>query len=265
MPGCSQCRKLVGGQCLAHEEAKGSLGRNLSPPPLGACVIPILEDYLGLIRPGMSVLEVGCGSWDRLKRSCQEVGAHYEGIDTAPVHFGRPTAATRLENLAALSFPEARFDLVIGLQTMEHWPEQGCSLPWGLYQCFRGLKPQGLLLMNVPIHFHGARPFIQGRLDTLRQLLAPFSGRVSFEVWGYPSNPLPPCLPHRGYRPLNHKPAYILDIRALKDRPLPGNYRRRGLSWKIPAKLLNYPLSYTVYCILRKIGIFPKMGVLRDG
>jgi SAM-dependent methyltransferase len=108
---------LVNKQCSAYTKATEILGREIPPPPLGACMIPIVEDYLSLIEPGMRVLDIGCGSWDLIKKYCQNIGAHYEGIDTEPEYFGQKTAATRIENLADLSFPDEYLDLVIGNQT----------------------------------------------------------------------------------------------------------------------------------------------------
>src|SRR5450432_2615161 len=115
MPACKDCRKLANGQCQAYEQAQTVLKRTeaLQPPPLGACMLPIVEDYLAYIKPGMRVLDVGCGTWDWIKQHCASVGAHYEGIDVRTEYFGIKTIATRLENLAALSYPDDDFDIVI--------------------------------------------------------------------------------------------------------------------------------------------------------
>lgn len=250
---------LVNNQCTAYETAKAVLGRShdLQPPPLGACMIPIVSDYLKLIQPGMRVLEIGCGSWDWVKRHCEEVGAHYEGIDTQREYLGKPTIATRIENLASLSFGDEEFDIVIGNQTMEHWGEFGCKTEWGLYQCFRACKPNGKVLLNVPIYFHGTSIFLLGQFDRLRRLFEPFSGHVEFESWGNPSQPLPNVYPRPGYWRLRSKPAYILDIHAIKDKPLPTGYTNVGALSGRMAQLTNYPASYNLYRIARRLGFFP--------
>jgi len=249
---------LVDDQCAAHKIAKETLGRQLPPPPLGACMIPIVEDYLSYISRGMRVLDIGCGSWNRIKSYCNKVGAYYEGIDAQTEYAGNETVATRIENLAELSFTDESFDLVIGNQTMEHWAENGCTLKWGLYQCFRVCKPYGKVLMNVPIHFHGTKTFMMGNMERLYQLFSPFSTQVSFYKWGNPSDPLPRLFPHPGYLPLCNKAAYVLDIQAIKDRPLPKKYSNRGASTGRLAQLFNYPYSYNIYRILQKVGVFPK-------
>jgi SAM-dependent methyltransferase len=255
MPTCNECRMLLNGECSAYERAQATLHRDIPPPPLGACMIPIVEEYLGLIKRGMTVLEIGCGSWSLIRERCNEVGAQFEGVDTERTYFGRETVATRIENLAALSFQDESIDLVIGNQTMEHWGENGCALKWGLYQCFRVCRPHGQVLMNVPIHFHGTQEFMLGDLDRLDALFAPFSSRVSFSKWGLPSDPIPIQYPFPGYWRLRDHPPYVLDIRAIKDRPLPHGYSNRGATSGRLAQLLNYPPSYNVYRVFRKAGL----------
>lgn len=240
-------------QCSASEIAKATLGRPPAPPPIGACMIPIVEDYLTMIRPGMRVLDIGCGSWELIRRHCQTIGASYDGIDIASDYFGVKTVATRLENLADLSFPDECFDMVLGNQSMEHWEEYGCTLAWGLYQCFRVCKPGGRVLLNVPFHYHGTAPFLLGRIETLRELFRPYSDRVEFHEWGNPSDPLPPYLPNVGYWRLSGRTAYVVDIHAVKDRPLPAGYSNRGAHTGRLAELMKYPFSFNIYRVLRKL------------
>jgi SAM-dependent methyltransferase len=242
---------LVNDTCTAYTEAQAVLGRELPPPPLGACAIPIVADYLKLIKPGMKVLDIGCGSWDTIKKYCERVGAEYQGIDTQTEYCGKPTIATKLENLAELSFADEYFDLVIGNQTMEHWGEFGCTLRWGLYQAFRVCKVQGKVLMNVPIHFHGTTVFMLGKLKTLEKLYAPFSQTVTFTKWGYPCDPLEVYIPHLGYQRLQNNPPYVLDIQAIKDRPLPKGYNNRGAVRGMLADFVNYPISYDIYWVTK--------------
>lgn len=104
MVACVNCSMLSDNFCTAHKIALKELGRQLPPPPLGACMIPIVEEYLNLIQPSMEILDIGCGSWNRIKTYCNQIGAHYEGIDTQSESRGEPTVATRIENLSELSF-----------------------------------------------------------------------------------------------------------------------------------------------------------------
>lgn len=253
MPKCSECRMLLNNSCLAYEKSEEILARQVPPPPLGACALPIVEDYLHLIERDMRVLEIGCGAWDLIRNHCQKVGAIYEGIDTETEYFGNKTVATRLENLAELSFSNEYFDVVIGNQTMEHWVENGCTLRWGLYQCFRVCKQNGRVLMNVPIHFHGSQQFMFGKLEKIQELFSAFSGQISFEKWGDPSAPLPACFPFPKYKSLDSSPAYVLDIHAIKDRPLPSGYNNwGGMSGRL-SEIINYPVSFNAYRLVNKL------------
>lgn len=251
MPPCAACRMLIDGRCDAERRAAEVLGRALPPAPLGACMLPIVEEYLKLIAPGMQVLEIGCGSWDWIRGRCDSVGAHYEAIDVQREYFGRPTVATRYENLAKLSFETDRFDLVIGNQTLHLWSEHGCTVRWGLAQCFRACKAGGRVLMNVPIHYQGPRAFLLGDLAAIRGFFVPFSDTVELHPWANPSAPRPPHFPHPGYSALRERPAYMLDIRATKDRPVPRGVTNFGAAHGQLAKLLYHPWSYTLYRVSR--------------
>ena len=246
---------LSGKECTAYGIAQQTLGRSIPGPPLGACMMPIVEEYKELIRPHMNVLEIGCGTWEAIRARCMEAQAHYEGIDTLAEYFGKKTIATRFENLADLSFPDETFDLVIGNQTMEHWGEHGCRLGWGLYQCFRTCRTGGSVLLNVPIHYHGTKPFVLGYISKLRELLARFSGSFSLTEWGRPSDPLPALYPFPGYWRLRGRPAYILDIRAVKARAVTDGWSNRGALKGRLAQIVNDPLSYNIYRMLRKTGV----------
>jgi SAM-dependent methyltransferase len=221
-------------------------------------MLPIVDGYLERIERGTRVLDIGCGTWDRIRRHCEKVGAVYEGIDVLAEYFGKPTVATRLENLAELSFDDESFDLVVGNQTMEHWAEYGCSLRWGLHQAFRVCRRGGLVGLNVPIHFHGTRSFMLGRLDRIASAFAEFSADVRMTRWGAPSDPLPPCTPYPGYRRLASRPAYVLDIVARKDRDAPRDVGRGfALSGRL-AQLVEYPLSFNGYRVARRMGLAGK-------
>lgn len=215
-------------------------------------MVPIVEDYMTLIRPGMRVLEVGCGDWGWIRETCRAVRADYEGIDVAP----QSSIATRIGNLADLSFEDESFDLVFGTQSMEHWGENGCSLRRGLHQCFRVTKPLGTIHLNVPIYFHGTSEFMLGRRGKLAELMRAFSDDVEVEAWGRPSAPIPECHPFPGYWRLARRPAYVLDIRARRDKPLgsmPRNWALRGRA----AQLTRYPISFNLYRGLRKARAMP--------
>jgi SAM-dependent methyltransferase len=202
----------------------------------------------------MSVLEIGCGTWSLLKTICIQAGALYEGIDTQAEYYGKPTIATKIENLQDLSFLDETFDLVIGSQTIEHWAEFGCDTAFGLYQCFRVCKVGGTVIMNAPVHFHGSRPFLMGDFDAIRNLFQTYSNAITIEPWGLESDPIPKFYTYKKYLALSGKHAYIIDIRAVKSSAMV----------KIPAIILmplklrrwiNYPFSFLIYRAKLKLGL----------
>lgn len=255
MPPCSRCRMLQDGGCSAHALARKSLNRPIERPPIGACMIPIVEGYLREIQAGMSVLEVGCGTWDAVRSHCRKVGAYYDAIDSEVDYYGEPAIATRIENLSDLSFVDEAFDVVIGTQCMEHWAENGCSLRWGLHQCFRVCKHGGKVMLNVPIHYHGTRHFLLGDIGSIQRLFETYSTQVTLEEWGNPPDPLPPFYTYEHYWPLVGKHAYNLDIKAVKDRPMRQDSPRRWRLNRFLSRMVNYPLSFNMYRLLCKLGI----------
>jgi SAM-dependent methyltransferase len=253
MPKCADCRMLAGNRCKAWDVAFETFDRTLPPHPYGGCVVPIVEDYLPSIKTGMRVLDIGCGTWGLIKAHCENVGAKYEAIDVERYYYGKKSICTRLENLSDLSFPDDSFDVIIGNQSMEHWAENGCSLEWGLYQCFRVCRTNGRVLLNVPIHFHGTKTFLTGDHRSLQGLFARYSKNVSWTEWGRPSDPLPSFYAHPGYRRLRSKPAYVLDIQAVKDRATEyAGTSKRGHRSYLLKRLSIYPLSYNLYLAARK-------------
>ena len=252
MPTCRECSYFhPDSGCTAHKRAVEELARPLPPPPLGSCMIPIIEGYLAQIKPCMRILDVGCGTHSAIRSHCQNIGAEYEGIDLSPAYFGTRVVATRIENLIDLSFPNEYFDIVIGNQTMEHWHESGCSLRWGLYQCFRVCKPNGRVHLNVPIHFHGRREFLLGSTNKIERYFEEFSSCFRCEPWGITSLPIRPLVCFPKYFPYLSKPAFVLDIQAKKDKPLPTGVTRGFRATGRLAELWNYPASYNLYRCLR--------------
>lgn len=253
MPACLQCKWRVENHCSAYDVALKELKRTLPPPPSGACTIAIVDTYLHKIQKGMRVLEVGCGTWSKILDHCKLVGAQYEGLDVQKSYYGIPCIATRFENISDLSFKDEEFDVVIGNQTMEHWAENGCTLEWGLYQCFRVLKNDGLLLINVPIHFHGTKEFVHGDIKKISQIFSKFSSLIKMESWGNPSEPLRPFFAHPNFKDLQNKPAYVLNIIAKKNKALPLNIRNTfGFKGKL-AQLFHYSISYNFYRLKSKV------------
>ena len=229
MPDCQNCTHLRIDKCLAFPPEWPQTPVNA----LRACVVGITQEYCSLITRHSRVLEVGCGAWSPVRQHCINVGAKWEGIEISGDCCGLPSIATRIESVEALSFPDGSFDIVIGNQTLEHWYEYGCRMQVGLWQCFRVCTVGGWVLMNVPIHFHGARMFVSGDLPSIEALFTPYSNRVSMSAWRRNPGPLRTVqlLPGSGA-----PSAYNLDIRAQRTTevipPRPSPYRVRIRLWR---------------------------------
>lgn len=211
MPACISCKELVFEQKIcssAHHK------------PLRSCISPIVNEYHSLLLRKSRVLEIGCGAWSPSKHYCEQNEIVWEGIDVSETYMGKRTIATKIASVGALPFKNEYFDFVIGNQTLEHWEENNVPLRKGLSEVFRVLKPSGVALFNVPIHFHGHYLFIEGNLESIRNLLLPYCSEVRLEPWRKPAFPLTEITHLK--KLFRHRPelagshAYILDIRARK-------------------------------------------------
>jgi demethylmenaquinone methyltransferase/2-methoxy-6-polyprenyl-1,4-benzoquinol methylase/phosphoethanolamine N-methyltransferase len=111
---------------------------------------------LAALRPGESVLEVGCGTGELTQRARARVGptGRVYGIDPSAemIAVARQKSARknlgidyRVATIEALPFPDATFDVVLSSLMMHHLPEDLKSL--GLAEVRRVLKPDGRLLI----------------------------------------------------------------------------------------------------------------------
>ncbi len=114
--------------------------------------LPLWEDFLRKFNVELEmklILEVGCGG-GHIGRYCQEHGGHYVGIDIAPVSIDKAREVVRAPILRAdgqgLPFRKDVFDLIICLDTFEHFEDQGAAA----LEFRRVLKGGGVLLLSVP-------------------------------------------------------------------------------------------------------------------
>lgn len=144
------------------------------------------EQLLGFahLRPGESVLDIGCGTGTLAIAAKRIVGntAAVCGIDASPEMIARAQRKARRAGLdvafdiaqaQSLPFPDARFDVVLSTVMLHHLPKAGRAE--AVREARRVLKPGGRLLAidfvqssgkGLHAHFHR-----HGRVDP-RQLIA---------------------------------------------------------------------------------------------
>jgi SAM-dependent methyltransferase len=249
MPDCATCRWFDGAKCTAFPPDWPMSPVNRAR----ACVVAIGEEYNALITRGKRVLEIGCGTWSPTKEHCERVGADWDGIDISPTYYGKPTIATRIESVEDLSFPDETFDVVLGNQTLEHWNEFGCRPEVGLWQCFRVCKPGGLVCMNVPIHFHGSRMFVEGDMSAIEGLFRPFVSGIEFLTWGRDRSPLEPVDLIPGYPYPGERTTYVLDIRATRAAKLPPRPTGYNVRWRPLREVMDHRPGFLMWKIRNKI------------
>jgi ubiquinone/menaquinone biosynthesis C-methylase UbiE len=122
------------------------------------------------LQPGESVLDVGCGTGTLAIAAKRRVGpsGSVVGIDPSPAMIARAIRKARkakvdatFENGVAesLSFPDARFDVVLSTVMLHHLPRQ--ARHQAVREMRRVLEPRGRLLV---VDFAGASPNGHGPL-----------------------------------------------------------------------------------------------------
>ena len=118
----------------------------------------LLPELRPLLRPGMQLFEAGCGQ-GHILRQLVAAGLLAEdqihGIDQSQtaVDFLRarlPRARLQVMDLNRLEFPEASFDVVLLMETIEHLADPAPTLN-GIA---RVLKPGGTLFLSFPNYLH---------------------------------------------------------------------------------------------------------------
>jgi len=105
------------------------------------------------LRPGGSLLDVGCGGGHLLEHlASQTTDEALTGVDLSPEQVGR--ASKRLARFGgrvrvvegsalALPFEDGGFDVVVSVASIKHWP----APETGLHECVRVLVPGGRLVV----------------------------------------------------------------------------------------------------------------------
>jgi len=179
-------------------------------------------------------------------------------------YMGKKTISTKIASVNDLPYDENYFDFIIGNQSLEHWDENRVPLRKGLSEVFKVLKPGGMALFNVPIHFHGDYLFVEGNLELIKSKFTPFCSEILFEPWRKPSHPLPE-IKHLGRvfrhrHALKNSNAYILDIRARKMEgsvPYFDDQPKSSIK-RLLDGLQKKGLQYYVYLVSQKLTLYWK-------
>jgi SAM-dependent methyltransferase len=148
--------------------------------------------------PPARLLDLGCAeSTNAIEMA--SLGFQVVGVDLRRLPLVHPNFEMVQANLAKLPFPDASFDVVVSLSTIEHvglgWytqEEQGNSDQRVIAESVRVLRPGGRFLLTVPFGRGGATPV--HRIydpETLTALLRPFRvlerafGVRAGEAWTY--------------------------------------------------------------------------------
>lgn len=185
---CRQCPKL--------DRAKGVCSVPYGSP-VRKCVVAALECHLHRVK-GMNTLELGSGKRSLAKRVIELSGGTWTGLEPN-LDAGSAVAIGRqgFGHAADIAFADETFDLVFGIQSLEHWEEPHPNIPVRstyaacLREVWRVLKPGGTVYLDAPIHLHGHEMFVTGDLPQIRRLFDDrlWSG-VTMERWRYDHEPL---------------------------------------------------------------------------
>jgi ubiquinone/menaquinone biosynthesis C-methylase UbiE len=112
----------------------------------------VVGEYLGDLSSGAEILEVGCGGGQFAHAVLgQRSDLRWVGLDISPQQIARarrrntthPSGTFVIGDALSLPFSSERFDAVVSIASIKHWPDKAK----GLAECVRVLRPGGQLLV----------------------------------------------------------------------------------------------------------------------
>jgi len=148
----------------------------------------------GHLRPGMSVLELGCGTGyftRELARSGADVAAidvSPELLDIAKANHSAPNVRYEIQNAYELSYPDAVFDSVVGSSVLHH-----LEIEEAIHEIYRVLKSGGAIYFTEP-NMLNPQIAIQKNVPWVKRKLGDSPDETAFFRW-----PLRRLLEQNGY------------------------------------------------------------------
>lgn len=153
------------------------------------------------LRPGMTVLEVGCGT-GTFTRELARCGADIIAIDVSPelleiarANHSAPSVHYQTENAYALSYPDAAFDSVVGSSVLHH-----LEVEQALRSIYRVLKPGGTIFFTEP-NMLNPQIAVQKNVPWIKRKLGDSPDETAFFRW-----PLKRLLEQTAYRDVRIDP-----------------------------------------------------------
>ena len=135
------------------------------------------------IRPGMQILELGCGT-GYLTKKLAGTGASVTAIDISPelLKVARAECADAnvnfmVENACAMTFPDETFDSVIGSSVLHH-----LDVPRVLAEIRRVLRPGGTLYFTEP-NLLNPQIALQKKIPALKRRMGDSPDETAFFRW----------------------------------------------------------------------------------